>query len=82
MIPRRFVDVNVEGLQILFSNSYFSQLQRQAQGSAGYELHYQHLEPFAEIQRALLMVEVFELPQPELGSLLSVCKSLEHFCDD
>ena len=36
------------------------------------------LEPLAEVQRALLVVEVFELPQPELGGLLGVGDGSEH----
>ena len=37
-----------------------------------------HLEPFAEVQRALLVVEVLHLPHPELGGLLSGGKGRVH----
>jgi hypothetical protein len=36
------------------------------------------LEPLAEVERALLVVEVFQLPGPKLGSLLGVGESGEH----
>ena len=38
-----------------------------------------HLEPLAEVERALLVVKVLESPQPKLGSLL-VLRGAEHFC--
>jgi hypothetical protein len=38
------------------------------------------LEPLAEVQRALLVVEVLHLPHPELGGLLSGGNGLEHSC--
>ena len=38
-----------------------------------------HLEPLAEVERALLVVKVLESPQPQLGSLL-VLRGAEHFC--
>ena len=37
------------------------------------------LEPFTEVQRALLVVEVLELPGPQLGSLLSASDGREHY---
>ena len=37
-----------------------------------------HLEPLAEVERALLVVEVLEAPDPKLLGL-SVGDSLEHF---
>ena len=36
------------------------------------------LEPLAEVERALLVVEVLHLPHPELGGLLSGGKGREH----
>ena len=36
------------------------------------------LEPLAEVQRALLVVEVLHLPHPQLGGL-GLGNSLEHF---
>ena len=39
---------------------------------------FQDLEPLAEVQRALLVVEVLHLPHPELGGLLSSGKGREH----
>ena len=39
-----------------------------------------NLEPLAEVERALLVVEVLHLPHPELGGLLSGGNGLEHFC--
>jgi hypothetical protein len=38
-----------------------------------------HLEPLAEVERALLVVKVLESPQPQLGSLL-VLRGAEHYC--
>jgi hypothetical protein len=40
--------------------------------------HGAHLEPLAEVQGALLVVEVLHLPHPELGGLLSSGNGLEH----
>jgi hypothetical protein len=37
------------------------------------------LEPLAEVQRALLVVEVLKAPQPKLLGLLSL-RGVEHFC--
>ena len=39
---------------------------------------FQDLEPLAEVQRALLVVEVLHLPHPQLGSL-GLGNSGEHF---
>ena len=36
------------------------------------------LEPFAEVERALLVVEVLELPRPQLGGHLGVGDGGEH----
>jgi hypothetical protein len=37
------------------------------------------LEPFAEIERALLVVKVLELPRPQLGGHLGVGDGSEHY---
>jgi hypothetical protein len=44
-----------------------------------HDLKIQDLEPLAEVERALLMVQVLQPPGPELGSLLSLGNS-EHCC--
>ena len=36
------------------------------------------LEPLAEVEGALLVVEVLELPRPQLGGLLSLGNGREH----
>ncbi len=38
------------------------------------------LEPLAEVEGALLVVEVLHLPHPELSGLLGLGNGLEHFC--
>jgi hypothetical protein len=44
------------------------------------------LEPFAEVRRAVLVMEVLEAPNPELGSLLILRSAenclLEHFISE
>ncbi len=40
-----------------------------------------NLEPLAEVERALLVVEVLHLPHPELGGLLSGGEGREHCCE-
>ena len=41
------------------------------------DLNENDLEPLAEVEGALLVVEVLHLPHPELGGLL---RGREHFC--
>ena len=42
------------------------------------KIYSKDLEPLAKVQRALLVVEVLELPQPELGGLLGGGNGGEH----
>jgi hypothetical protein len=50
----------------------------------GFQYHWNksgdNLEPLAEVERALLVVEVLHLPHPKLGGLLGGGNGLEHFC--